>query len=289
MLPGVTQAAVEDVGRQLDGGGEQAMADPATADGGGPYDVLGRLVETIEAGEQQLVETGRDAAVGGHGGKLLGEERVAVGSLEHRTHQRVGRKRTEDAAQLLGEVGRAERPEAQVPDTVDAVELGEDTAHRMTTFQAVGAVRRHEQHPGDRRAAGEHGEQVARRTVRPMHVLDDEHDRSLGGDAAQRRRQRLGGSLRLAVTTAVAELGEYLVHRGVRRRALGDVEALTGDDDGTARRRPLAQLGDEARLADPGIPTHEHSGRRPGDRGFQGDDQLLQFVGPPDEPRTRHP
>ena len=132
VLPRLAQAGVEDVGRQLGGGGEEAMADPPAADGGGADDLLRRLVEAVEAGEEQLVESGRDLPFTGDGGELLGEERVAVGSLEHGADQRLRRPRPEDAAELLGDVAGAERRQPDVLDALGSLQLGEQAAHRIT-------------------------------------------------------------------------------------------------------------------------------------------------------------
>ena len=120
-----------------------------------------------------------------------------------------------------------------------------------------------------------------------MDVLDDEHHGPISRGSAQRGLQRLrrpgaGGDV-------VAEFGEDLVHRRVRRTALGDVEAVPGHDDRTCGGRPLGEFGDQARLTDSRVATHEHGRRGPGNRCFEGDDQLPQLFGPPDEPRTRHP
>ena len=62
-------------------------------------------------------------------------------------------------------------------DTLGAVELGEQATHRVAALETVGAVRRHEQHAGELRSTGEHGEQVACRPIGPVDVLDDEHHR----------------------------------------------------------------------------------------------------------------
>ncbi len=259
MLPGGAQPGVEDVGRSLDGGGEQTMADPAPADGGCPDDLLGALVEAIEAGEQQLVEDRRHVAVAGHGGQLLGEERIAVGAFQHGAHQPVRWLCPEDAAQLLGDVAGTERCQAQVFDALGTLELGEQPAHRIAALEIVGAVRRHQQHAGKLRAAGENGEQIAGRSVGPVDVLDDEHHRPLAGQPAQCRRQRLRRPF--ACSRGIAELGEHLVDRRVRCTTVGDVEALPGQHHRPGGRGALGHLGDEARLTDPSVAAHEH-GRR---------------------------
>ena len=237
VLPGGAQPGVEHVGGQLDGGSEQAVADPPPADGRRPDDLLGALVEAIEAGEQQLVEPRRDVALAGDGGELLGEERVAVGALEHGADQPVRRLRAEDAAQLLGDVAGAERGEAEVLDALGTIELGEQAANRVAALETVGAVGRHEQHAGQLRATGEHGEQVAGRAVGPVDVLDDEHDRLLVS-ATPRSAAGSASAGRAPAPTLITELGEHLVDRGVRGAALGDVEAVPGEHDGARRRRP---------------------------------------------------
>ena len=185
VLAGGPQSSVERVGGQLDGRGEEAVADSPPADGGRPDHFLGTLVEAIEAGEEQLMESRGDVPLLGDGGQLLGEERVAVGALQHRADEPVRRLRSEDPAQLLGDVPRAERGEAEVLHTFGAIELGEQTANRVATLQAVGAIRGDEQHAGQLGPGGEHGEQIAGRSVGPMDVLDDEHDGLVGRGSAQ--------------------------------------------------------------------------------------------------------
>ncbi len=287
MLPGGAQTRVEDVGGDLDGGGQQPVADPASADGSRPHDLLGALVESIEAGEQQFVERRWHVPLAGGGGELFGEERVAVGPFQHGTDQPIRWLRPEDAAELLGDVAGTEGCQPDVVDALDPLEFGEQPAQWIAALQVVGAVRRHQQHAGKLRASGENRQQIAGRSVRPMDVLDDEHDRLLAGSPTQCGRQCLGGSSPVAI--AVAELGEHFVDRGVRCAALGDVEALPRQHHRTHRGGPLRQLGDQARLSDSSVATHEHGRRGTGHRCFQGDGQVPQLVGASHEPRTGHP
>ena len=149
------------------------------------------------------------------------------------------------------------------------------------------AVRRDEQHAGELRSTSEHGEQVTCRPIGPVDVLDDQHHGFRLGHPAQRRPQRVGRSG--VGVGVIAELGEHLVDRGVRSCALGDVEALPGEHDRAGRFGALTQLGDKARLTDSRVTADEHGHRGPGDRCFEGDDQVPQLLVSSDEPRTRHP
>ena len=261
------------------------MADSPPADGRRPDHRLGAFVETIETGEQQFVEAGRDAPLAGDSGELLGKERVAIGTLEYGADERVRWLRSENSTQLLGDVSRAEWREAKVFDAFGAVEFGEQPTNRVASLETIEPVGGHEHHAGQRRPTGEDREQVACRPVSPVHVLDDENHGPLAGDSTQRRGKRL----RRSSTRLLAELEEDLVDRGIWRPAIGHVEAVPGHDERAGGRGPLVQLGDEARLTDPRVPAHEHGRRRPGNRCFEGNDQVSQLFGASDEPRTRHP
>jgi hypothetical protein len=57
--------------------------------------------------------------------------------------------------------------------------------------QLVGAHGEHQQHRPVDRAGDEQREQVQRRLVRPLHVFEDQHQRSLGGQAADDRDDEL--------------------------------------------------------------------------------------------------
>ena len=216
VLSSRAQPGIEHVGGQLDGRGEQAMADPPPADGRRPDHRWAPLSRRSRRASSSSWRPGGMLALAGDGGELLGEERVAVGALEHGADERVRWLRAEDAAQLLGDVARAERRQAQVFDTLGAVELGEQATNRVAALETVEAIGRHEHHAGQRRAAGEHGEQVASRSVGPVDVLDDEQHRPLGGDATQRRRQRLRRPA--SAPGCSPSWSEHLVDRGVRAR-----------------------------------------------------------------------
>ena len=264
------------------------MADAPAADGGGADDLLRRLVEAVEAGEEQLVEPGRDLPFTGDGGELLGEERVAVGPLEHGADQRLRRPRPEDAAQLLGDVAGAERRQPDVLDALGSLQLGEQAAHRITR---VSWSARYVATSITRESSGPPARRVRRSRVERSAQWASSMTTTTGCSAATRR--SAAGSASAGRAGALAPLlpsrastswtGAY------GRATVGHVEALPGDDDGAGRSRSLAQLCDQARLTDPCVATHEHGRRRPGDRCLQGDDQLPQLLGAPDEPRTGHP
>ena len=120
--------------RLLDGTdrGERGVANAAPADGGRAQDDLGVAADAVDAGQQQLADSVREAAGPGRGGELLGEERVAVRPLEHLAGELGSRAGAEDALQLLGEVGRAEGLQPQVLDAVGPLQLGQHGPQRVT-------------------------------------------------------------------------------------------------------------------------------------------------------------
>ena len=199
MLPGRPQPCVEDVGRE--------PRQPLPADGGRLYGRRwrrhGRSAGTLLSRRSRRASSSSWST----GGMSLSPDTAANSSAKNGlpsdrsstalTNQSGGwapRMPRSCSATSAGPNGR----QAQVVDAVGPLEFGEQPAHRIAALEIVGAVRRHQQHAGKLRAAGENGEQVAGRSVGPVDVLDDQHHGPLAGQPAQSRWQRLRRSSALA-------------------------------------------------------------------------------------------
>ena len=188
-------------------------------DGGEAQDGLRGRAQRLDAQHQRVAHVGRQALAGGGRGQLLGEERVALGAREELVDQarlgpaRRGSRRA--ARRLLAREGR----QLDALDDRGALGLGQERAQRVAAVQLVGAIGGDEQHPLVPRVADEEGQEVARRAVRPVDVLEDEHQRLRLGQPPR------GGQ-------------QELEHAALRERALG--AGLGRVELGQQRREPAA-------------------------------------------------
>ena len=111
-------------------------------------------------------------------------------------------------------------------DAGAALELGQQRAQRVAAVQLVGAVGDDEAQRLGVGAAHEEGEEVARRGVGPVGVLEHEHDRPALAEPVDERQQRLEQARLVAAlalgrgsSPLVAQLGQQLGERGARLRA----------------------------------------------------------------------
>ena len=122
--------------------------------------------------------------------QLLDEQRVAVGALDDAGHDLGGRRRVEQRAQQVGDVAGTEAVELEVA-CAPAGQLGRELAQRVPgrdVLAAVGADRAHGQRAG---VAGDEGDQVERRAVGPVQVLEDQHDRTRRHEPLDDREEQL--------------------------------------------------------------------------------------------------
>ena len=97
----------------------------------------------------------------------------------------VGDRRRASARHERADVAPPERAELDALDVVHALELGEVGEQGLPVADLVAP---HGGDDEDRAVAedpGEVGQEVERRAVRPLEVLDDQHERSLAGDPLQ--------------------------------------------------------------------------------------------------------
>ena len=124
------------------------------------------------------------------GDELLGEECVPVRPARDRVEQGRRRWRADDARQQVHELAPLEPSQIEPVDLRLALGLGQPGRQRVPAMEFVRAER-----PDDAQSLVAHvppqeREQVARRAVSPVEVLDDEEDRSVGRQAWPSRRRR---------------------------------------------------------------------------------------------------
>ena len=252
--------ALQQVGLvELREGGEQLVAH-RVLDADDTHDLLRGLRQPLHARDEQVAQRLGQlvAAVGGGREQLLGVERVALAALEQPVGELVGRRRVEDRGDLRDQLVAAEAREAEAVDAGRALELGQQRPQRMAAVQLVRAVGDDERERLVARAAHEEGEEVARRLVGPVQVLEHEHDGLDAAQALDQREQRLEharlvGAVAFGSGARRAELRHQLGERRARgrRERLGEIGAaldkLAGDrpqrvDQRRVRDRRAAQL-----------------------------------------------
>ena len=243
-----------------------------------------RVRTTLDSHEQQVAKRYGQLRVRARGEQLLGVKRVSLRALEQPRDQVRAWPLPEDALDLLGQLFGGERRKRQPAHAAHARELGDKATHRMLSRKLVETKR------GDRQdalapcRANEEREEVARRAVGPVEVLDDEHDRSLARQRSQQpeqqrehpslvRRVCLRAGLRfspqlrpqprqLLPLTVGEDVGgdlvmEHVAKRahdgGVRQLAVGELEAFADEHKLAVGDRTALELGDQATLADAGI------------------------------------
>ena len=222
--------------------------------------------------------------------QLLDEERVALGAADDVADARLAAAGV--GVQLLHEtayVGAAERLELDALDAGHPRPHGDLAAERVAAVQVVGAVGRDERDRGVEAAAEQEAHQVAGRLVGPVEVLDDEEQALAGAGrlgegvhgveegglvGRERTRGRWPGQHPLAgqqteqcgvalgdlveqvgqlTGDAAGDLGEGEVGQG----AVGEVEAVPGLDQPALGDGAVAELGQQAGLADAGVAGEE--------------------------------
>ena len=246
---------------------------------------------------QRVAQAAGQREAGGSGGQqLLGEERVATGAGQHRGDElRLGRL-APDARQLRRHIGLAERAELDDLDALQAQQLGEQRAERVTPMELIGPVGGQQQHRLATGVANEEPEEVACRRIGPMEVLQDEHQRPFLRQAMQdpehdleqagagrrgaqrrigwplgasRRRTEVGQQVRQLGASrpdqAVEAVGVQRAHqrsegrdeRSVREAGLTDRQAVSFQDERPGRPGAFQELLHQPRLADPRLAGDE--------------------------------
>ena len=231
--------------------GEQPVGHAPAGDGDDAQHALGVVVELLGAREQQVAQRRRQVldvrAAADRAQHLLGEERVALRALEDAVGERRVDRLAEDRLELLGDLGARERRELEPLARSARARAKQQRAQRVAAVELLGAVGRDEQHAARAQRAHEEREQVERRAVGPVEVLEDEHERLLRGEPADDAEDELEQPRGLAIAVgsgpglAGAELGQQA---GELARARG--RASASSSSGVRRRGERAQRGRRA-------------------------------------------
>jgi hypothetical protein len=90
--------------------------------------------------------------------------------------------RRRDGLELLRDLRAPQPPELDALHRPHALPAGDQRAQRMAAVQLVGAEADDDQHAIGAQRAHEQGHEVERRAIRPVQILDDEHERAVGRD-----------------------------------------------------------------------------------------------------------
>jgi hypothetical protein len=252
------------------------------------------------------------------GQQLLGVEGVALRARGDGGRE-LGRLPAGPPREQQLDLVRVQRPQLQPGRRPGAEQLPRHPRQPVVGAQLVAAVGGDDQDAPAGDGVGQEDDQVQGGGVGPVRVLEHQQQRPpllaepvedgqrlleqaqlrVGG-AGGRGRTRRRGQLRhqpRQLTEPAGDLAEHrravqrpqrLHQRQVRQAAADQVDAAPAQDGRPTAQRPLGQLIDEPRLADPGVAGDQHgaaaTGRRRGHRGLQ----PRQLAGAPDQAPRRH-
>jgi hypothetical protein len=147
-----------------------------------------------QLGEQDVAETGRHRRVVPfhvRPRQLFDVEGIAIRSPVDASQHVVVRLVTEDDAQLRRGLLQVERSEFDALHDRTSAELAEGARERCIAVDRVRSDRGEDQEPAALDVADEEGQQILRRAIRPVEVLDDEDHAPLPSDACDRGEYRL--------------------------------------------------------------------------------------------------
>ena len=143
-------------------------------------------------GQQQLTKGRRHRRARRRmGEQLLDEEGDPVTALEEPTGFVRCRHGAQDVVSLGTDLARGEAAEVDPGDAPVAVEIGEEPAERVTAPDVVAAVGHDDQQRRPTQHARRDPQNVERRGVGPVQVLDDHDDGPLGAQALEHVRHHL--------------------------------------------------------------------------------------------------
>ena len=293
------------------GGGQDRGRHRAPRGGGEADDRPRRRVQALEVREQRVLEQLGELGLVAQrrGDQLLGEERVALRAGADRLDQLRGQRAVALAGDERRELVPRERPELHRERDPAAPQPGGQPVHRVVLAHRVVPPRRDDQHAAVVDGVRQEGEEVERRPVGPVQVLEHQHDRRGGAETLERRAHRLEQvQLRLAGvrgrrsrraasraagatapgspsrTARAAQRPERLDEREVGQGGADEVDAPAREHGRAAPARPLRQLAGQPRLADAGGAGDQGGRAAPGRRSVERLLEPRQLRRPADEP-----
>ena len=135
-----------------------------------------------------MPQTGGQPCIPGPGRQdLLGVEGVAAAATRELATRRLGHLIADDGPCQLGDVTVAERNEVDAFVRHAALDLGEEREQRMAPVQLVTSIRREQQDSFESTRLQQRQEELTRRLVRPMQVLDGDREGLMFGEVVQQR------------------------------------------------------------------------------------------------------
>jgi hypothetical protein len=218
--------------------------------------------------------------------------------------------------------GTEKRRQVEALGRLAALLLGQERPQRMAAVQLVAAIRAHDEQALVAQAAQQRGQELERRAVGPLQVVDHEDHRPVGGElveqaakqaeqaglgqrlagcgqAVRAGRQRVGAQLgqqtrelgAVGAHEVVERLRPQLAHQAAQRAGDRRVRQLAGAEGHAVaaqhvrprRGRQALQLAQQTRLADARLARYEHGCRIAGRRALEGAAERRQLVGAADE------
>lgn len=278
---GVGFAAGEDGGEY---GGQQRMLDPHPAGGQQPQQILARLRQRGVVAEEDVAETRGQVDIFAivEIGELFDEERDSAGSVVEQGERPGARHGAPDGLDHLPHFFRAEPWQAEQFDTTVPAEFGEPPPKRVGPADLVAAVAQQEEDAVVLDDPHEEAEQAESGLVRPVDVLDHDHQgvrlgelfegygdsvvepagvtplaclqHTLAPELGEQHRQgapRGTGRLEeLLIADGLRDGAQELDHRGEGGCVQVEVDALTPADDRIGG-QILEEVVEQAGLADP--------------------------------------
>ena len=140
--------------------------------------LLRRTVEPRDALQQQVAQpAGELAAVTRGGEELLGEERVALGAGDDGVGHRRGQQGVGAGGEQRRQLVAGERTELERHRRAGASDAVGEPAHALGRGGLVRAVGGEQQHPVASEVVGEEYDEVERRRVGPVQIVEDEQHR----------------------------------------------------------------------------------------------------------------
>ena len=154
-------------------------------------------------------------------------------------------RRFEDLGEQLRRVGQPERRQRELVEVADAAQLVAQAAQRVVAREAVGAVAGDGQH----RNVDERREQLERRVVGPLQVVEEQEQRARGREVGEGAADGLRDGGGIAGRRGLAQLGqqqrEVRAQRAAVREAVGNAAQVRPQrrDDRRVRRGAGARRG----------------------------------------------
>ena len=233
------QRRVDLGGVDVDGLAKQRVADPPADHRRDAQHLLRGAVGAGDALEDDVTDRRRQIVTAPGSDELLDEERVAVSPGGDPVEQPSGRLRADDPTDQLAHLLGTERAEVHLHGTPGTDELAEGDRQTAGTVAFGRPPRGDDQDARRAHSVGDEQQEVARRLVRPMQILDEDDERlgggrgdELFGDPAEEPETigQIGGRGDFAgQLIARCQVAEDLGERGVRNR-IGERQAGPGED-----------------------------------------------------------